>query len=196
MTEAARPILRGEARIEPAPRHDRAGQAAAGGARAGVRRRRAAAVGAEGQAPGTGRGGAGARLCHLHRPHPDRDGRDAARRRWTQMARDQRGRREEAGKLRRDLPGGDHRRNRSRRTRRGASWPGPRPARSFDRLEAAQSALARGADGTAKPLSCSTSALRRIAETRPRSLSDLGRILDAPRLDRFGAAFLEALAAD
>ncbi|PKP75515.1 MAG: DNA helicase RecQ [Alphaproteobacteria bacterium HGW-Alphaproteobacteria-6] len=67
---------------------------------------------------------------------------------------------------------------------------------AFDRLAAAQSALERGADGTAKPLSCSTSALRRIAETRPRSLSDLGRILDAPRLDRFGAAFLEALAAD
>jgi len=66
---------------------------------------------------------------------------------------------------------------------------------SFDRLAAAQSALERGVDGTAKPLSCSTSALRRIAETRPRTLSDLGRILDAPRLDRFGAAFLEALAA-
>ena len=37
------------------------------------------------------------------------------------------------------------------------------------------------------------SALRRIAEDRP---ADLGRYLDAARLDRFGAAFAAAIAAE
>ena len=56
----------------------------------------------------------------------------------------------------------------------------------FDRLSDAQNRLNRGEDGTGKPLSVSTSLLRRIAEDRPQ---DLSRYLDAPRLDRFGAAF-------
>lgn len=56
----------------------------------------------------------------------------------------------------------------------------------FDRLAEAQSRLARGEDGTEKPLSVGMPALRRIAEDRPR---DLSRYLDAARLDRFGAAF-------
>ena len=63
----------------------------------------------------------------------------------------------------------------------------------FDRLSDAQSRLNRGEDGTGKPLSVSTSLLRRIAEERPR---DLSRYLDAPRLDRFGAAFQAEIAAD
>ncbi len=57
----------------------------------------------------------------------------------------------------------------------------------FDRLFAAQQRLGRGEEGTEKPLSVPTSALKRIAEDRPR---DLARYLDPARLDRFGAAFL------
>ncbi len=57
----------------------------------------------------------------------------------------------------------------------------------FDRLHEAQLGLVRGAEGTQKPLSVSSSVLRRIAEDRPR---DLTRYLDAARLERFGAAFL------
>ena len=68
----------------------------------------------------------------------------------------------------------------------------------YDRLMAAQAALARGADGTEKPLSCTHTTLRRIAETRPRTLAELGRIpgMGAQRTDRFGAAFLRVLADD
>ncbi len=85
----------------------------------------------------------------------------------------------------------------------GAAAPQMHPARRklagrpagdlFDRLSAAGLALARGTDGTAKPLSCGTAILRRIAERRPDSLADLGRIpgMDAPRMDRFGDAFLD-----
>ena len=62
----------------------------------------------------------------------------------------------------------------------------------YDRLSEVQSRLNRGEDGTDKPLSVSTSLLRRIAEDRPR---DLSRYLDQPRLDRFGAAFGAEIAA-
>ncbi|HHB81158.1 MAG TPA: DNA helicase RecQ, partial [Aliiroseovarius sp.] len=60
----------------------------------------------------------------------------------------------------------------------------------FDRLEAAQVEMARGADGTEKPLSCTRTTLRHIAERRPTSLDALGRIagMGAQRLERFGAA--------
>ncbi|WP_134679595.1 DNA helicase RecQ [Paracoccus ravus] len=63
----------------------------------------------------------------------------------------------------------------------------------FDRLAEIQSRLSRGEDGTEKPLSVSMSALRRIAEDRPR---DLARYLDAARIERFGAAFLSEIALD
>ncbi|AGT07437.1 DNA helicase RecQ [Paracoccus aminophilus] len=62
----------------------------------------------------------------------------------------------------------------------------------FDRLLEAQNRLLRGTDGTEKPLSVSTSVLRRIAEDRPR---DLARYLDPARFDRFGEAFAEEIAA-
>ncbi|WP_134725010.1 DNA helicase RecQ [Paracoccus luteus] len=62
----------------------------------------------------------------------------------------------------------------------------------FDRLDAAQRRLARGEDGTEKPLSVGNSTLRRIAQDCPR---DLSRYLDAPRLDRFGPAFAAEIAA-
>ncbi len=85
MTDAARPILRGESSIDL--RRDTIETADARACRqgAGLRRGRAAAVGAEGQAARAGRGGAGAGLRDLPRPDADRDGRDAAGdagRRW------------------------------------------------------------------------------------------------------------------
>ena len=58
-------------------------------------------------------------------------------------------------------------------------------------LDAAQRRLARGEDGTEKPLSVGNATLRRIAQDRPR---DLSRYLDAPRLDRFGPAFAVEIA--
>ncbi|MDB6182894.1 DNA helicase RecQ [Paracoccus fistulariae] len=66
----------------------------------------------------------------------------------------------------------------------------------FDRLVQVQNRLSRGEDGIDKPLSCSTAQIRRIAESRPTDLDTLSRHLDAPRLDRFGAAFLSEIAAD
>lgn len=64
----------------------------------------------------------------------------------------------------------------------------------FDRLVDTQNRLLRGADGTEKPLSCSTAQIRRIAESRPADEGALARHLDAARLDRFAAAFLHEIA--
>ncbi|MDO5657515.1 MAG: DNA helicase RecQ [Paracoccus sp. (in: a-proteobacteria)] len=64
----------------------------------------------------------------------------------------------------------------------------------YDRLVEAQNRLICGADGTQKRLSCSTAQIRRIAEARPSDAAALGRHLDAARLDRFGAAFLDEIA--
>ena len=87
----------------------------------------------------------------------------------------------------------------------GADAPVMHPARRalagrdagamFDRLMDAQQRLVRGADGTGKPLSCTPATLRRIAEARPATLQDLDCIgaLGEQKLDRFGPAFLAAL---
>ena len=66
----------------------------------------------------------------------------------------------------------------------------------FDRLAEVQLALSRGEDGTGKYLSCTHATLRQIAETRPGSLSDLDRIqgMGPLKVERFGAAFLQVLA--
>ena len=45
----------------------------------------------------------------------------------------------------------------------------------FDALMAAQAALVRGADGTEKPLSCSTGQIAKLAEQRPDCPAGLGR---------------------
>ncbi len=65
----------------------------------------------------------------------------------------------------------------------------------FDRLAEVQVNLARGTDGTGKPLSLSMGSLKRIAEARPASLSELDRVgdLGPQKIERFGAAFLEVL---
>ncbi|MHA6347542.1 DNA helicase RecQ [Roseivivax sp. CAU 1761] len=86
----------------------------------------------------------------------------------------------------------------------GAETPEAHPARRrlarrdgagalYDRLLAAQADLARGPDGTEKPLSCSAAQLARLSEQRPDDLAGLERLLDARRAERFGAAFLEIL---
>jgi ATP-dependent DNA helicase RecQ len=90
----------------------------------------------------------------------------------------------------------------------GAPAPEVHPARRalagqdaggvFDRLGAVQHHLARGACGTLKPLDCAPSVLRRIAERRPGTVADLARLpgMDAARVERFGAAFIDAIAAE
>ncbi len=67
----------------------------------------------------------------------------------------------------------------------------------FDRLQAAQLALARGADGTGKHLSCTPATLRAIAERRPAALAELERLpgMGPQKAERFGAAFLAVLQA-
>ena len=66
----------------------------------------------------------------------------------------------------------------------------------FDRLAEVQLALARGGDGTGTPLSSTPATLRHVAEARPSTLAELGRMpgMSAARLDRFGAAFLAVIA--
>lgn len=69
---------------------------------------------------------------------------------------------------------------------------GQTAAALFDRLAEVQVALMRGEDGTGKPLSLSQGQLRKIAEARPSNLSDLDRVgdLGGAKIERFGAAFL------
>ncbi|WP_212522703.1 DNA helicase RecQ [Actibacterium sp. MT2.3-13A] len=64
----------------------------------------------------------------------------------------------------------------------------------YDRLMAAQADLTRGETGIDKPLSCSASQLAKLAEMQPRDMGTLTRILGERRADRFGEAFLEVLA--
>ncbi|PRY21227.1 ATP-dependent DNA helicase RecQ [Aliiruegeria haliotis] len=66
----------------------------------------------------------------------------------------------------------------------------------FDRLQAIQVDLARGPDGIERYLSCAHATLRHIAERRPASLEDMARIpgMGAQKVERFGPAFLDVLA--
>ncbi len=63
----------------------------------------------------------------------------------------------------------------------------------YDQLLAAQSALARGAHGTDKPLSCSASVLAKVAQLRSPDAPTLERLLGEKRSERFGPAFLDVL---
>jgi ATP-dependent DNA helicase RecQ len=65
----------------------------------------------------------------------------------------------------------------------------------FDRLAEVQLALSRGQDGTGKYLSCTHSTLRQIAEARPSTLSELDRIqgMGEQKIERFGQAFLDVI---
>jgi ATP-dependent DNA helicase RecQ len=66
----------------------------------------------------------------------------------------------------------------------------------YDRLLEAQNVLSRGEDGTGKYLSCTTTTLRKIAETRPATESDLIRIqgMGEQKAERFGVEFLRLVA--
>jgi len=87
----------------------------------------------------------------------------------------------------------------------GTAPPAPHPARRrlagragatlYDRLDAAQRELARGAEGTDKPLGCSASQLAQLAERRPCDMAGLERLIGARRAERFGATFLDILRA-
>ena len=65
----------------------------------------------------------------------------------------------------------------------------------FDRLAEVQLTLSRGEDGTGKYLSCTHAILRQIAERRPASLSELHHIqgMGELKVERFGEAFLSIL---
>jgi ATP-dependent DNA helicase RecQ len=65
----------------------------------------------------------------------------------------------------------------------------------FDRLADAQLALSRGEDGTGKYLAVTHSTLRQIAERRPSTLTELQRIqgMGDQKVERFGEAFLSVL---
>ncbi len=75
---------------------------------------------------------------------------------------------------------------------------GTAAASIYDRLLAVQVDLARGTDGTGKHLSCDPSTLRHIAQRRPSTLSEMVQIsgMTEAKIDRFGAAFLEVLHSD
>jgi ATP-dependent DNA helicase RecQ len=64
----------------------------------------------------------------------------------------------------------------------------------YDRLLAAQARLARGTDGTGKPMSCSAALLARIAALGPDGRPQIERILGDRLAERFGDAFAEVLA--
>ncbi|ALG89009.1 MULTISPECIES: DNA helicase RecQ [Actibacterium] len=70
---------------------------------------------------------------------------------------------------------------------------GREAASLYDRLLEVQAELSRGDGGIDKPLSCSTSLLAKVAETRPGDLRALERLLGDRRAERFGAAFLQVL---
>jgi ATP-dependent DNA helicase RecQ len=63
----------------------------------------------------------------------------------------------------------------------------------YDQLLEAQADLARGRDGTEKPLSCSASLLAKVAQMRPRDHRAVERILGERRAERFGQAFLDVV---
>ena len=65
----------------------------------------------------------------------------------------------------------------------------------YDQLLEAQSELARGADGVEKPLSCTASQLAKVAQLRGDDSRGIEHVLGERRAERFGAAFLDVLRA-
>ena len=63
----------------------------------------------------------------------------------------------------------------------------------YDQLLSVQAELARGQDGTDKPLSCSASQLAKVAQLRPGDDAALERLLGDRKAERFGPAFLDVL---
>ncbi|WP_120634755.1 DNA helicase RecQ [Ruegeria sp. EL01] len=65
----------------------------------------------------------------------------------------------------------------------------------YDRLLEVQSQLSRGPDGIDKPLTCSAAQLAKVAQLRDGDARALEQLLGERRADRFGAAFLDVLQA-
>ncbi|WP_170364069.1 DNA helicase RecQ [Ruegeria arenilitoris] len=65
----------------------------------------------------------------------------------------------------------------------------------YDRLLEVQAQLARGPDGIDKPLSCSAAQLAKVAQMRPNDARTLEQVLGDRRAERFAAAFLDVLRA-
>jgi ATP-dependent DNA helicase RecQ len=63
----------------------------------------------------------------------------------------------------------------------------------YDQLIEVQAQLARGPEGIDKPLSCSASALAKVARQRPRDSHELARLIGEKYTERFGPAFLDVL---
>ncbi len=63
----------------------------------------------------------------------------------------------------------------------------------YDRLMSAQAALSRGPDGADKPMSCSAAELARVAKLRDADLGSIARLIGERHAERFGAAFLDVL---
>ena len=63
----------------------------------------------------------------------------------------------------------------------------------YDQLLQVQADLARGEQGTEKPLSCSAAMLAKVAQLRSADHSAIERLLGDKRAERFGPAFLDVL---
>ncbi len=63
----------------------------------------------------------------------------------------------------------------------------------YDRLLEVQSQLSRGPEGIDKPLSCTASQLAKVAQMRPDDSHGVEQVLGDRRHERFGAAFLDVL---
>lgn len=63
----------------------------------------------------------------------------------------------------------------------------------YDRLLAVQADLSRGPSGTDKPMSCTASQLARVAQTKPKDIGGLTRLIGDRYAERFGQAFLDVL---
>ncbi len=63
----------------------------------------------------------------------------------------------------------------------------------YDRLLEIQADLTRGEEGAGKPMSCSASLLAKVATLRQADMGALIRLLGQRRAERFGPAFLEAI---
>ena len=64
----------------------------------------------------------------------------------------------------------------------------------YDTLIEAQAALQRGATGIDKPMTCTAKQIAKIAEARPRDMPGMVRLLGEPYAARFGPAFLALIA--
>ncbi|WP_458792251.1 DNA helicase RecQ [Yoonia sp. MH D7] len=63
----------------------------------------------------------------------------------------------------------------------------------YDRLLAAQADLARGPEGTDKPMSLNAATLSKVAQLRNADMTGIARLIGEKQTERFGPAFLEIL---